>query len=79
MDSLPDKDLSCVNDFVSVVNAVTAQVGLGLSLAVRSRTPSLSGCCNSFVAPRVGGSNERKSNVEWLMSSLVALVLQPAL
>lgn len=26
MDSLPDKDLSCVNDFVSVVNAVTAQV-----------------------------------------------------
>lgn len=27
MDSLPDKNLSCVNDFVSVVDAVTAQVG----------------------------------------------------
>ena len=40
MDSLPDKDMSCVNDFPAVVDAVTAQVG-GISDRYGFRVPRL--------------------------------------
>eukprot|EP00752_Nemacystus_decipiens_P009435 g8434.t1 len=58
MDSLPDKDLSCVNDFVSVVNAVTAQdlqVALKGLTTDRAQMFTCAGVSGKKPLPRVAG------------------------